>query len=276
MITQLVNPASGGVAILVKGSLNPELVTKGSVDAEIIWVKIQPLEKVHWLIGCCYRPEVAEEFMMQKICESINKTVDTENVLLAGDFNFRSIDWKGLCSSRTIDNVFIDTIIDNSLNQIIDIPTRGKNTLDLAFVGDISTVQKVSVEEKFGKSDHQVVHVQIQCPVPRISFAKRKIFLYSKGDFESLNTDIKNTDWELHLNIKNIDTNWNRFKRKYDSLIEEHIPSKMIQIGQRHKPPWTRYRSIKKAKTNCRKCKIQAKISGLLLMKFCMKQLRKK
>ena len=72
--------------------------------------------------------------MMQKICESIFKTVDTKNVLLAGDF--RIIDWKGLCFSRTLDNVFIDTIIDNSLNQIIDIPTRGKNTLDLAFVGD--------------------------------------------------------------------------------------------------------------------------------------------
>ena len=86
------DPARGGVAILVKGSLNPELHSKG--EAEIIWVKIQPLPNVEWLIGCCYRPEVAEEFMLTKICKSVNDCVDTENVVLTGDFNLRSIDWK--------------------------------------------------------------------------------------------------------------------------------------------------------------------------------------
>ena len=48
------NPARGGVAIIVKGSLNPRRYEEGDVDAEIVWVKIHPLENVQWLVGCCY------------------------------------------------------------------------------------------------------------------------------------------------------------------------------------------------------------------------------
>ena len=90
------NPARGGVLVLVKSSLHPEPHKKGDVEAEIVWIKVHPLPKVEWLIGCCYRPEVAEEFMLTKICDSINNSVDTENVVLTGDFNFRNIEWKNL------------------------------------------------------------------------------------------------------------------------------------------------------------------------------------
>ena len=68
----------------------------------------------------------------------------------------------------------------------------------------------------------------------------------------------------MQLNSKCIETNWSRFKRHYEALVDKYVPSKMIKIGQRHKPPWTIYKSIKKAKLNCRKAKIQAKMSGLM------------
>lgn len=51
-------------------------------------IKMHPINKVQWLIDCCYRSEVAEEIMIKKICDSID-AVDTENVILTGDFNFR-------------------------------------------------------------------------------------------------------------------------------------------------------------------------------------------
>ena len=65
------------MAILVKGLLSPEPLPKEF--AEIVWVRIHPLDKAQWHIGCCYRPEAAEEIMFQKICESINKNVDITN-----------------------------------------------------------------------------------------------------------------------------------------------------------------------------------------------------
>ena len=173
-----------------------------------MWVKIHPLKNVQWLVGCCYRPEVAEEFMLKKNCKSIYDSVDTENFVLTGDFNFRGIDWKNLCAIRSIDNDFIDAILDNMLNQVVKEATREKNTLDLVFVGDASSVQAISVEENFGRSDHSVVYAEIQCPVPRIAYAKKKVYLYTKGEYDDLNDEIKTVVWSNILNSNNIETNW--------------------------------------------------------------------
>ena len=190
--------------------------------------------------------------------------LDTKNVVLKGDFNFRGIDWKILCAIRSIDNDFIDAILDNMLNQVVKEATRGKNTLDLVFVGDASSVQAISVEENFGRSDHSVVYAEIQCPVPRIAYAKKKVYLYTKGEYDDLNDEIKTVVWSNILNSNNIVTNWSRCRRQYDDPVDKYVPSKMVNIGQRHKTPWTRYRSIAKAKTKCRKAKIEAKKSGLV------------
>jgi hypothetical protein len=47
---------------------------------------------VNIVIGSCYRPEVNENIIVDRICTSIN-SVDTSNCLLLGDFNFRQINW---------------------------------------------------------------------------------------------------------------------------------------------------------------------------------------
>lgn len=163
-----------------------------------------------------------------------------------------------------MDNVFIDAVLDNTLNQVVESPMRGRNLLDLIFVGDASSVQSVIVGDSFGGSDHNMVCMEILCPVPKISFAKRKIWLYSKGDYEGMCVEVQNFDWTSYLSSKSIETNWARFKRKYEELMEKHIPFKLIQIGQRHKPPWSNYRSIQRAKLSRRKAKVAAKRSGLV------------
>ena len=53
----------GGVLILVKSALNPVSYNEGQVDAEIIWVQINPRPGLLWLIGGCCRPKVDERHM---------------------------------------------------------------------------------------------------------------------------------------------------------------------------------------------------------------------
>ena len=118
--------------------------------------------------------------MLSKINESINK-INTENALLLGDFNFRDIDWNTLTSPHAIDQSFIDTITDNLLTQMVKDPTRGNNILDLALVGDPQSVISCVVLEQFGTSDHQMVKVEMNCPIPRINKAPRKVYLFTEG-----------------------------------------------------------------------------------------------
>ena len=252
----------GGVLILVKAELNPVKEPNGDVDAEIIWIRINPVPKVSWLIGGCYRPEVEEEKMLDRICRSID-SIDTENCILLGDFNFRNIDWPTLSSTRNIDNKFLDTIKDNLLNQVVTEPTRGENILDLALVGNPDSLLDCSVCENFSTSDHNVVLLKVSCPVPRINSQPRKIFLYSKGDYEGLNKEFRDTKWEQILDHRDIEVNWERFVEIYNRLLDKYIPHKFIKPGARHKPPWTRYKSVNRTKSRKRSLFVKARQSGL-------------
>ena len=96
--------------------------------------------------------------MISKINESIN-SIDNQNVLLLGGYNFRNIDWvTGQCS-RDIEQTFMDTIHDNLLHQFIDTPTRGSNILDLAFVGCLSSINSFDILPPFGLSNHNIIEI---------------------------------------------------------------------------------------------------------------------
>ena len=185
--------------------------------------------------------------MINKINASID-SIDNQNILLLGDYNFRNIDWvKGTCS-RTIEQEFIDTINDNQLQQIIDIPTRGENILDLAFIEDVSAVQDYYTLPPLGNSDHQIVAVELKCLIPRVTRAPRKIYLYSKGNYSDMDDYLGSTDWDHEFRHKDINENWEVFKEKYNECLDKFIPTKMVSPGQRLTFPWARYRSVIKEK----------------------------
>ena len=161
------------------------------------------------------------------------------------------------------EQTFIDTIDDNLLHQFIDLPTRDENILDLAFAGDVSAVQEYDVIHPLGNSDHNIVSFSLKCLIPRIERAPRKVFLYSKGDYDSMNHDLKETDWQNILKSKNLNENWLAFKNEYQINIDKYIPSKLVKPGQRNSFPWVRYKSVKKAKAKHRKAQVYARTNGL-------------
>ena len=253
----------GGVMILVKGNLNPELVKSADANAEILWLTVNPINREPWLIGACYRPEVAEQVMIEKICESINKAVTSPNTILLGDFNMRHVDWSVPHSPREVDNLFINSILDKELTQIIDQPTRGRNILDLAFVSDTSTVMNFKVEGNFATSDHRMTHIEVQCQVPRVNSKERKVYLFSKADYKAFDEELQEINWEDILKSKGMEDAWKCFKDKYCELREKHVPHKKVKVGAPHKPPWTQYKSVIKAKKRRRKKRINAQNTGL-------------
>ncbi len=169
-----VDPAHGGVLILVKSILNPSPVDV-DVKAEVKWIKISPHEKINILVGVAYHPDRGGLSNLEVICESIND-IDTENVLLMGDFNLRDIDWKSLEGTTNASKLFLQTLEDNCLFQLVSEPTRGNNLIDLVITGNPEMVDSVSVELPFSTSDHRRTDVTLKIQVPRIEAAPRKIF----------------------------------------------------------------------------------------------------
>ena len=190
--------------------------------------------------------------MLSKICSSINK-INNVNCALLGDFNFRKINWSTLTCSSQLENQFIDTIADNLLNQVVLTPTRENNILDVVLINDPTQISDLQVHEPFGSSDHNMIYFDLQCPIPRISRAERKVYLYSQGDYDTLNSRISLINWESKFHDMSVHRCWDIFKEQYKSLIEEHIPHKLVKPGARNGPPLDKIKSIKKAKRQRRK-----------------------
>ena len=55
----------------------------------------------------------------------------------------------------------LDFANEEYLTQWIDKPTRGNNTLDLVFSSEDNMISKLSVGEKLGKSDHNMIRFEI-------------------------------------------------------------------------------------------------------------------
>ena len=161
--------------------------------------------------GVCYRPETDEQFMLNKICSSINNT-NNDNCVLLGDFNFRNINWSSLTCSSLLGTQFLETLSGNLLNQMVTSPTREKIILDLVLVNDPSQITDLQVLEHFGHSDHNIISFGIQCPIPRL-------VLYSQGDYEGLNSELEDLDWDSTFHRKSLQQCWDKFKEIYETLI---------------------------------------------------------
>ena len=117
--------------------------------------------------------------------------------------------------------------------------------------------------ENFSSSDHNSINFEICLPKPRINEEVRKVYLYSKGDYESFNADILNQDWDLRLKNKSVEEKWNIFKDVYSDLLGKHVPHKLIKPGQKLDPPWTRSKDVKRARRKRRKAWKQVKNRNL-------------
>ena len=146
------------------------------------------------LIGGCYRTEKDEKKIFQEINKSIY-SIDTTNVLLFGDFNFRRIQWDTLITTNEVEKAFVDTLNDNLLTQVVDEPTRGNNTIDLIISGSPTDIEKWVLCPPFSTSDHLSLELTFKCQVPRIQSEPRKVYLYSKANYSDLNDEIESYNW---------------------------------------------------------------------------------
>ena len=83
-----------------------------------------------------------------------------------------------------------DIMTDHGLEQLVHFPTREKSTLDLLLISLPGQFQDIYSPDKI--SDHDIVAgtlIVIPPPPPPIKKPRRKVYLYQKGDYESMRKD---------------------------------------------------------------------------------------
>ena len=147
----------GGVFIAINKDLVSTRYQSAETQCEIVWAKIEIKSCKPLLIGSYYRPHASDAESLAQLDESLTRLPKNCYIWLAGDMNLPGIEWpstsiKPNCTSPAQHNLFIDTLTDHGISQIVDQPMRGKNTLDLLAVNNLTLVNRTEILP--GISDH--------------------------------------------------------------------------------------------------------------------------
>ena len=114
---------------------------------------------------------------------------------------------------------------DHGLEQLVHFPTREKNTLDLILTSLPGQFQEIHSQDKL--SDHDVVSGTTKKP-------RRKVYLYQKGDFESMRKDASDFAKDRYFNgyseNRSVQENFDLITSFIQESADKHIPSKTSRL----------------------------------------------
>ena len=132
---------------------------------------------------------------------------EIDNLILVGDYNIPKIDWTNCNSQIDLDNVFLTMVGENALQQLVLKPTRGDNMLDLLLTSNTDLIEDLNADKPFSNSDHMSLNFNIKFLSPRVCYEPGKVYLYSKGDYQSMNQEIALVQWNTLFNGKTLNEN---------------------------------------------------------------------
>ncbi len=154
-----------------------------------------------------------------------------DHVIIAGDFNFPGWNWKDRilkpgCRYVHLHHKFGEILDDRSLVQLVEEPTRGKNTLDLVCTSAPSKVNRVEVIP--GISDHDCPLVEVDVSPVRRRQKPRDILLYSKANWDNMAQELEEVSKEIQeqAETSTVSQLWTKFKNAIMDAISRHIPKK--------------------------------------------------
>ena len=156
----------GGVFILVKDTHIATEQKQLKTNCELIWVKIDMVTTKPLYVAAYYRPKGGDT---ESIAErSLDMAAQLKGSLwLLGDFNYPKFSWEQehMPSMKSGSGFpanyeeFVSLLVDFSLVQMVNEPTRGENVLDLFLTSNHTLVEDIKVSP--GIADHNIVVAKV-------------------------------------------------------------------------------------------------------------------
>ena len=209
-----------------------------------VWCWIKPASEARVLVGCIYRSTSSttenNELLMKNIVKAC-EIADKNRILLMGDFNMKEINWvenEVIGGPTSQPFIFNEWIKDCFLYQHMLEPTRFRDEqesiLDLIFTKEEEDVKNIESDLPLGKSDHATVTGEFVCEWKVNSVFKPKR-LYHKADYEVINKQINQINWEEEFEGKNVHQKWTCFKNKLEEIVNQQVP---MSEPRRYQAPW--------------------------------------
>jgi len=242
----------GGVLIAVRDGLSSvQEPLPSHPDCELLWVRVKLKRNRNLLVGAFYRPDVTDKVSVPLMKLSAEQAMQSRNsiVILGGDFNFPGLDWttrtlKSGASCPGLHHQFLDTLADLGLEQVIEQPTRGENTLDLMCISHPNLVPRT--ETMPGVSDHCIVYLELQLSAVQERQVQRPMPCYNKADWPQLKASISNLSSSVMDNFtpdSNPEEIWTTLRDGILESVQQYIPHRLL--CPKRSLPWVDYKTRK-------------------------------
>jgi exonuclease III len=245
----------GGVAVYLEQRLAVSarvLTSFSNGTTELVVVYVGSLNLV---IANCYRPprtrfDTFEQALNILIGILENLPNQQTEVLILGDFNFPTIDWRALivgvgvaADERNQAQRLMDMIESNFLTQFVLEPTRSKNILDLIISNSHGIMHSYKVFET-AMSDHNMIEAYVNInaltAAHPVSADNRNFpvlgqlnFHDEKIDWDKLRSDFAGMDWEEMFADCDCDATLDVFIGCLSRLCERSIPKSKKKTNKR-------------------------------------------
>ena len=232
------NTKGGGVLVAVSNALDGYEVDV-KIETESVYVMLHSKNQPPTLVGAVYRPPDHKINYLKDVLSELKKVIALHkpaHILLGGDFNMPGVDWsEGRVPTGTPHRkqarLLLETMQELNLTQVVDIPTRGTNTLDLLFTDVPSLISKIHSAP--GLSDHDTILVDHKLKATINKKAAREVPLFNKADWPSLREKVRLLVLDYinanpPENRRSLTNNWLFLKGSLLGAIEQFIPRKKV------------------------------------------------
>ena len=221
----------GGVAIFVKHGLKTVCIDLTSCFQQhecIIVDVLFPSQQYRFI--CTYNPpSLANDIAHTScLCSFLDYYCNSKlPVVVVGDFNYPNIDWSVPVNTGSIcSSLFLTSILQNGLTQLVNLPTRGNHCIDLVMVSDVSMMFDIS---PFVVScDHSSVEFMVICPCNHPANSISYCRDISAANYPFMISFLLDIDWLMLQQSCSVDEFWNVFSMKLNECIERFVPLRIV------------------------------------------------
>jgi hypothetical protein len=154
--------------------------------------------------------------------------LDKDSILI-GDFNLPEIRWDS-DESGARGRPVLEAARDHQLDQMVNFATHIKgNVLDLVLVNCPEQILTVNGTGRLGKSDHEMITVEIMINEQKCQNENGPVILnWKRADYTGMREFLYNYRWSLGTD-SSVNEDWNEFKSVMTCLVDNFIPVSKIR-----------------------------------------------
>lgn len=238
----------GGVLIAIRKDITVIPQPTFHSSAEDLWLTLVLKDNfknvTHLHICCVYIIEQALGFTFsQQLSNYLAKLSDnilncsTDKFLILGDFNLTNIKWEQTTysyllptsQSNSDEQLFIDELNSNGLQQYNYIINVNYRILDLVLCNDDVSLTECLEPMVPIDPHHKPLSLSINfLQIPSLKSQSYLRYFYNKGDYDTINSKIKDVDWAAEFSSRSLEDAVAYFYDTVENLKLTYIPSKII------------------------------------------------